>query len=241
MLVRKTKIFKIILLLIMPFVIFSQTDKPLFAAGSFIMEIKYGKFTIIGEPFIDFVRIDSKQKSKLVNVICDCGNKKIVNYSSLIRGISKSCGCYKKELAGNQNKTHGLSKHKLFKVWQKIKERCYYSKDKFYKNYGGRGIYMCEDWKNDFKKFYDWSVENGWKEGLQIDRTKNNGNYEPSNCRYVTCQVNNRNQSTTKLNQEKADEIRRLYATGNYSQSQLGIKYNVVQGQISAVILNKQW
>jgi hypothetical protein len=94
---------------------------------------------------------------------------------------------------------HGLSKHSLHRVWRKIIDRCYNEKNKNYNRYGGRGILIYNDWIINFKSFYDWCMANGYKEGLTIDRENNNGNYEPSNCRWVTMKVNARNKENTIL------------------------------------------
>lgn len=83
------------------------------------------------------------------------------------------------------NKKHGLSNEKLYRVWNSIKCRCYNENTHNYNNYGGRGIKMCEEWRNNFQNFYDWCLLNGYREGLSIDRINNNGNYEPLNCRFV--------------------------------------------------------
>ncbi len=103
-------------------------------------------------------------------------------------------------------KTHGLSSKcgRLYPLWKSIKYRCYCKTAKDYSNYGGRGIKMCDEWKNDFKAFHDWAIENGYKEEktdkglnvLTIDRIDVNGNYEPSNCRFVT----NKEQAKNKRN-----------------------------------------
>lgn len=82
---------------------------------------------------------------------------------------------------------HSLSYHPLYRIWAKMKTRCYNPNYDRYYDYGGRGISMCSKWKNNFKAFYDWAIINNWKLGLTIDRyPNNNGNYKPSNCRWVS-------------------------------------------------------
>lgn len=88
---------------------------------------------------------------------------------------------------------HGLSYHPLHRIWDKIKYRCLNSNAPCYHNYGGRGIEICPEWKNDFQNFYDWSMSNGYKENLTIDRIDVNGNYEPSNCRWATTKTQSTN------------------------------------------------
>lgn len=90
-------------------------------------------------------------------------------------------------------KTHGLSAHPLYKAWKRIKNRCYNPNSIDYKDYGERGIVMCEEWKADFMPFYDWAIENGWQYGLSIERNDFNGNYEPSNCKWIPLQDQSKN------------------------------------------------
>lgn len=125
---------------------------------------------------------------------CRCGNIKTVLGKFLTSGRVKSCGCYNIEKAKQQFFRHGYSHTNLHNKWLKMKERCYNKNTKCYKNYGGRGIKVCNEWLNDFTEFYNWSINNGYKEGLTIDRIDVNKNYEPSNCRFVTQkeQQNNR-------------------------------------------------
>lgn len=130
---------------------------------------------------------------------CDCGKEVIVSSSDLRSGKQISCGCYNYErfLKEQRQIKHGLRKHKLYGVWRSMKERCTLKTHVAYKDYGGRGITVCEEWKNDFKKFYDWSIQNGYKEGLTIDRIDNDKGYYPENCRWVTMKVQNTNKRNT--------------------------------------------
>lgn len=116
---------------------------------------------------------------------CDCGNTCIVRRSQLRSGSTKSCGCLSRELSSSRNKTHGLYGTKIYKIWSGMKSRCRYSSCQDYKYYGGKGITYCEEW-NDFTSFYEWAIENGYQDGLSLERINVKGNYEPSNCKWVT-------------------------------------------------------
>ena len=91
------------------------------------------------------------------------------------------------------NRSHGQLPRKLYRVWHQMRARCQYPSVKCYPNYGGRGIRVCEEWNNSYEPFRDWALANGYQEGLQIDRVDNDGDYEPSNCRWVTKSRNCRN------------------------------------------------
>ena len=129
---------------------------------------------------------------------CDCGNKKVVLGNSLLNNATVSCGCYNSEQAKKRRTKHSMSYSNLYKVWGGMKTRCYNKKFIYYCNYGARGITICNEWKTNFIAFYNWAINNGYKEGLTIDRIDNDGNYEPSNCRWITRAEQNRNQRKTK-------------------------------------------
>lgn len=139
------------------------------------------------------------------------------------------------------NYKHGESHTKLHNTWLNIKKRCLNTNNPRYKDYGGRGITICPEWTESYTEFRDWSLSNGYTEGLWIDRENIDGNYKPSNCRWVTIEGSNRNQRRVKLNLEKANEIRFKYNSGYYTQKQLSKKYEVSQGTIFKIINNKIW
>ena len=126
---------------------------------------------------------------------CQCGNECVVYAYNLSDGHTLSCGCYKLDRTRETNTKHGLTQHTLYKTWVQIKVRCFDKTRDAYPDYGGRGITMCKEWCEDFMPFFEWSIRNGWEEGLSIDRIDNDGNYEPNNCRWVTMKVQQNNTS----------------------------------------------
>lgn len=119
---------------------------------------------------------------------CDCGATKYVTGSTLKRGTTRSCGCLNSELSSARMKKHGMSGKHLYIVWNCMMSRCYNSKDKAFSHYGGRGIKVCEEWK-DFTVFHEWAKPL-YIEGTQLDREDNDLGYAEENCRFVSPFIN---------------------------------------------------
>jgi hypothetical protein len=129
-----------------------------------------------------------KYKRSLWNCKCDCGNFKVVSGNHLQTGNSTSCGCLQKETRaanGKSNTVHGLTNSPIMRAWQSMKDRCYNPKTDSYKYYGGRGITVCDEWRDSF---YSFVVDMGqtFKEGLTLDRKDSNKGYSKDNCRWAT-------------------------------------------------------
>ena len=128
------------------------------------------------------------------NCICDCGKTKILRGNTLLTKNTKSCGCLRIDTYKHPIfTTHGLSSGRIYEQWKGIKKRCYNSKGKQYKDYGGRGINVCDDWKNSFLLYFKWAMENGYSETLSIDRINNENDYCPENCKFSTSKEQNNN------------------------------------------------
>lgn len=137
---------------------------------------RFGRWLVLGRTPND------KSNNTMWYCLCDCGRRQIVQGGRLRNGGSRKCiYCNNK---ANPTK-HGLSETRLYFVWVNMIRRCEHSNGKYYKNYGGRGIKVCSEW-HDAATFFKWALANGYKEGLTIDRVDNDGDYEPSNCQFLT-------------------------------------------------------
>lgn len=137
--------------------------------------------------------------------LCDCGNKKEIGTNELRQGNTQSCGCYQKECRISNVTKHKMSNTRLYKIWSCMKYRCLGRKYKEYHLYGGRGIKICDEWLT-FDGFYEWAKDK-YFENSSIDRINYNGNYEPSNCRFVDNFVQAKNRRNVKLYTYKGETL----------------------------------
>lgn len=160
----------------------------------------FGRWEVISQ------KIGKVKGYKAITCRCSCEKETIRErpISRLVRGLSKSCGCVRYdgtscENLGDRTRVHGGTASRLYNIWKNMKQRCYNINDSQYKYYGEKGIKLSEQWKNDFLKFKDWAINNGYNDSLSIDRLDVNLGYYPENCEWVTVQENSRRASEYHL------------------------------------------
>lgn len=135
---------------------------------------------------------------------CDCGKEKVIRTTDVKSGRTQSCGCYMIERIIETHTTHNMTNTRLYRIYASMKQRCFDKNTEEYHRYGGRGITICQEWLDDFMNFYNWAMENGYDKEAErgqctIDRINNNGNYEPSNCRWITQEEQAQNKSAPEI------------------------------------------
>lgn len=152
--------------------------------------MKFGRLTVI--ELHEIKEYGNFNKRFIFLCKCECGKTSTPDHRSLLTGGTVSCGCHRSEIFVKRNTTHGLTHCKLMKVWIGLRQRITNPNSRRFDSYGGRGINVCDEW-SDFAVFSKWAIENGYAEGLSIDRIDNNGDYCPNNCRWTTDYVQSRN------------------------------------------------
>lgn len=156
--------------------------------GKNLVGLRFGKLTVLeragSEKFVGLSRATWR-------CLCDCGNIVIANTRLLTSGHKKSCGCIPR-VAIHPHKSHGRTGSRLYKTWCSMKTRCYNKNSSEYHRYGGRGIVMCEEWKDNPEAFIKWAESHGYRDNLTIDRIDNDKGYCPENCQFLTLVENNR-------------------------------------------------
>lgn len=153
---------------------------------------KFGRLLILG--------LAGKDKSghTLLKCVCDCGNEVVVSRSNLTTGATTSCGCARKDIVSALKTTHGGKGTRLYRVWQGMRERCENPRHISYELYGGRGISVCDEWRNNYATFQKWALAAGYDTNAKrgdctLDRVDVNGDYCPKNCRWVDMHVQSAN------------------------------------------------
>lgn len=178
---------------------------------------KFGRLTVLDRLH------NYHEKNACWLCVCECGNLAKVNTPNLRSGRTMSCGCLRKEV----NTKHGKYNTRLYDIWASMKKRCYYHKHKNYKFYGGRGVKVYDEWRNNFQTFYDWAMNNGYKSNLTIDRIDVNGNYEPNNCRWVTMKQQSRNTRRNRYFTYNGE----THCISEWCEI-LGLNYNTINGRL---------
>lgn len=161
--------------------------------------------------------------------MCDCGNTVIVGGYDLRSGNTQSCGCYARARSIEANRTHGAFGTPLYRTYANMKNRCYNPRYYLFKHYGGKGITVCDEWlgENGFDHFRQWARENGYKQGLSIDRIDNSLNYSPTNCRWVDMAV----QQNNRTNNRRITVDGKTHTMAEWSKLS-GIKYGTIQSRL---------
>lgn len=185
---------------------------------------RFGRLTVIEYAYTD------KQGNARWLCKCDCGNETISIGKGLRCGDTKSCGCARIERAKTLSTKHGLCKTRLHTIWLHMRDRCLKPYSTSYERYGARGIKVCKEWLNDFVAFYNWAMSNGYKKNLTIDRIDNNGNYEPSNCRWATIEQQANNKRSSCWLEYKGERKTIAQWASSLNISEIAIRHRIDRG-----------
>lgn len=180
-------------------------------------DAKFGRLTIIKE-------VERRKNTRYFLCLCDCGVEKEVRGYHLITGHVKSCSCGQKTIKHGDYGTH------IYNAWLNMKARCNGNGKKNKRIYADKGVVVCEEWKYNYHAFKEWALNNGYKEGLTLDRFPNRlGNYEPSNCRWATYKQQNNNFNANRIITFNGKTLNLIQWA-----EELGVRYNMLCGRLHA-------
>lgn len=208
------------------------------------------KLNLLGQTFGRWTALVRKENSKSGHTQwlcrCSCGTLKIVHGNSLVRGLSRSCGCYMREVTGRMGantRLHGFADTPEYQTWLNMHRRCYDTTNRRWKRYGKRGIQVCVRWhRGNSDGLANFINDMGQRPSKihSIDRINNDSHYMPSNCRWATRSEQMRNRKAFKLDPEKVRQIRLLVECGR-SRASTAKMFNVSESMIDLIIWRKRW
>lgn len=184
---------------------------------------KFGRLTVIE-------RAPNKGKQTMWRCICSCSDKNIciTRGADLKNGVIVSCGCKKREWITKNNITHGRKGTRLYNIWVSMKQRCHNPNSLNYRTYGAEGKIVCDEWLHDFQAFYNWSMANGYKYDLTIERIDGTKGYSPENCKWATRkeQSNNTRRNFRVIYNGKEQTVKQLAEENNINYPKLLYRLN---------------
>ncbi len=196
---------------------------------------KYGYLEIVGLAYTRYATTNSVVKRTYIKARCACGNEKEYMIANLKKNHTLSCGCHKLNRIKESNTRHGLRTHHLYRAWLGMKQRCI--RDENSKWYKLKGIKVCDEWQSNFMSFYNWSIANGWMEGLELDRRDGGKGYSPDNCRWISHKENMINSASCIYSEDLIQEIRNAHP--NKSHRELSDRYNMSLSHVYNIIAKR--
>lgn len=188
--------------------------------GSDLTGKKFGNWTVLGPAVV------TNKRHPKWNCLCKCGTRRPVFAQSLRSGASKGCGCTVARMASERSRKHGKSHTSLYKAWAGMKDRCFNPNNLHYAEYGGRGITVCDRWRDSFSNFIADMGDR--KPGLTIERIDNDGNYEPGNCKWATRKEQQRNRRVCNNLTFNGETL----CVSEWAE-RIGLKHETLRGRLS--------